>query len=231
MAKNQKIVFFDIDGTLLNTGGAGQHAMECALVDDFRITFPFDGVLTAGRTDRGIADEIFARYDLENTAVNRERFRHAYLSRLPDCLADSPGLLLPQVRQLLESLAQIDHLELSLLTGNYEDGAWIKLRHYKLDGFFRFGGFGDHDADRDDVARKAISAASASMGFNVVGHQTMVIGDTAADIQCARAIGAKAVAVATGKFAVEELSSHEPDLLFDDFSDNKSVIEQMLELL
>lgn len=223
-----RIIFFDIDGTLLLTGGAGQNALERALTNEFRISFPFEGVLTAGRTDRGITDEIFERYDFDNTPEQRSRFRDAYLKQLPESLAESPGVLLPQVRELIEELATIDNVVLSLLTGNYEEAAWIKLRHYKLDGFFSFGGFGDHHAARDDVARKAMANAIDHLGHPIEGSNAMVIGDTPADITCAKAIGAKAVGVATGSFEAHQLEPHEPDLLFNDFSNTSSVVEKLV---
>ncbi|MCP4510988.1 MAG: HAD hydrolase-like protein, partial [Fuerstiella sp.] len=212
----EKIIFLDIDGTLLNTGGAGQRAMERALTAEFQIDFPFEGVLTAGRTDRGITDEILERYSFDNTAENRARFREAYLAQLPMSLTDSPGLLLPKIRELLERLTQHRHVTLSLLTGNYAEGAWIKLRHYQLDDFFRFGGFGDDDANRNDVAQAAMRVASTELDRAVDGSETLVIGDTPADIHCAQAIGAKCVAVATGVYSSGELKPHNPDHLFED---------------
>ncbi|GAB5442777.1 MAG: HAD family hydrolase [Fuerstiella sp.] len=227
----QKVIFFDIDGTLLNTGGAGQLAMERALTGDFQIDFPFEGVLTAGRTDRGITDEIFGRYRLQNTAANRARFRDAYLSHLPATLDDAPGLLLPGVIDLLNGLRQADSAVLSLLTGNYATGARIKLQHYKLADYFVSGGFGDDHADRDDVARLALTAIAAHLEEQVEGCNTMVIGDTPADIKCARAIEAKAVAVATGRYSREELQACEPDFLFDDFSDAVDAVDRLLKLL
>ncbi len=228
---SNKVIFFDIDGTLLNTGGAGQLAMERALVHDFRINFPFEGVLTAGRTDRGITDEIFDRYEVENTLENRERFREAYLSHLPNTLAAAPGLLLPGVVELLKELETDESVVLSILTGNYLKGAEIKLRHFTLSEFFVSGGFGDHHADRNDVARLAMGAIKKHLDREVDATDTMVIGDTPADITCARAIGATAVAVATGKFSVEELSAHNPDHLFPDFTDTTGTRKRILELL
>ena len=228
---SDKVIFFDIDGTLLSTGGAGQTAMERALVQEFNIDFPFEGVLTAGRTDRGITDEIFDRYGFENTQQNRDRFRKAYLSQLPQSLADSPGLLLPNVIDLLETLANEQHITLSLLTGNYADGAWIKLRHYQLDRFFEFGGFGDHNANRNDVARSAINIASQALNRNINGTDAMVVGDTPADIKCARAIGASVVAVATGVYSTDELKPESPDHLCEDFRDTQSVVSKILDLL
>ncbi|APZ96822.1 HAD family hydrolase [Fuerstiella marisgermanici] len=234
----QKIVFFDIDGTLLHTGGAGQRALGLALVEGFQVDFPFEGVLTAGRTDRGITDEIFQRHGVENSDANRRRFRDAYLAHLPDALSDSPGRLLPCVRELLEQLAGEKHVTLSLLTGNYAEGAWIKLRHFQLDDYFRrdglnfkHGGFGDDHAERDDVARFALTTASTYVKRRLAGVDTMVIGDTPADIQCARAIDATAVAVATGTYTVDELRPHAPDHVFEDFSDTDHTTQRILELL
>ncbi len=227
----EKVIFFDIDGTLLNTGGAGQRAMERALNEEFRIEFPFQGVLTAGRTDRGITEEILERHSFDNTPENRTRFRDAYLDQLPGSLQDSPGLLLPRIRELLEQLATHSHVTLSLLTGNYAEGAWIKLRHYELDHFFQFGGFGDHNAHRNDVAQAAIAAASAQLNRTVDGADAMVIGDTPADIQCAHAIGAKCVAVATGVYSSSELEPHNPDHLFEDFADTDQVVNRILAVL
>lgn len=224
----QQILFFDIDGTMLSTGGAGQKAMELALVEEFRIAFPFQDVLTAGRTDRGIADEIFQKYRLEDTPAERERFMRSYLERLPGCLESLPGSLLPGVRDLLQHLQQAD-VHLSLLTGNYAEGAWIKLRHFRIDGFFTTGGYGDEHPLRDDVARQALQNVSLHLQRSVPGENACVIGDTPADIRCARAINARAVAVATGVYSAAQLKPHEPDHLFDDLSQTADVAGKLLQ--
>ena len=225
----EHILFFDIDGTLLRTGGAGQKAMERALLEEFRIDFPFAGVLTAGRTDCGIADEIFEKYSLHDTPQERRRFMQSYLERLPDCLQALQGAVLPGVRTLLDHLAGRPDVHLSLLTGNYVEGAWIKLRHFGIDHFFTSGGYGDDYAHRDDVARYALSDVCRHLNRSVAGADTCVIGDTPADIRCARAIGARAVAVATGGFSSAELSPYEPDHLFEDLSRTVLVAEKLLE--
>ncbi|MEZ6062054.1 MAG: haloacid dehalogenase-like hydrolase [Planctomycetaceae bacterium] len=231
---NPKYILFDIDGTLLNTGGAGQRAMERALVEEFCVDFPFEGILTAGRTDRGIVSEIFARYGIEDTETERERFRSAYLNRLPECLREQSGLLLPGVVSLLERLAEFEHVTLSLLTGNYAQGAAVKLRHFDLDRFFRRnghspGGYGDQHADRDDVARMAVAALAKAAGRTVDGSEACVIGDTPADIRCARAVGARIIAVATGRYSRQELAAHDPDELLDDLSDTELVARCILD--
>ncbi|MEZ6124672.1 MAG: HAD hydrolase-like protein [Planctomycetaceae bacterium] len=227
---SEKIVFFDIDGTLLRTGGAGQTAIGRALTDEFDITTPFTGVATAGRTDRGITDEILDRYQIENTEPNRTRFRNAYLKHLPQSLVDSPGCRLPMVAELLDSLALQGHLILSVLTGNYADSAWLKLKHFRLDHYFRFGGFGDHHAQRNDVARNALEAASRALQRPVSGAETLIVGDTPADIECSRAIGARCLAVATGTFTVDQLAVHRPDALFADFRNHAEVATSILGL-
>ena len=213
----RRVIFFDIDGTLLNSGGAGQRAMEAAITSSLGIDLPFDGILTAGRTDRGIVQEIFERHQVEDTQENRDQFRDGYLQWLPRSLRDSPGLLLPGVESLLNELESAEDLLLSLLTGNYRAGADIKLRHYDLESRFTAGGFGDDEPHRDDVARAALESVQGLLP-GIKETDTMVIGDTPADIRCGRAIGAVAVGVATGHYSFQELEAAEPDLLFEDFT-------------
>lgn len=205
--------------------------MEQALVEEFQIQFPFEDVLTAGRTDCGISDEIFAKYQLKDSPDERLRFMHSYLTRLPDCLQTLPGSLLPGVRELLEYFHQRSDVHLSLLTGNYAEGAWIKLRHFKIDHYFQSGGYGDDHPHRDDVARLALSNVCSHFQRMVRGEDACVIGDTPADIRCARAINARAAAVATGVYTRDQLSPHTPDHLFDDLSDTEQVAERLLRAL
>lgn len=226
----QKVIFFDIDGTLLSTGGAGQKALELALVDGFGIDAPFEGVLTSGRTDRGIVDELLPRYQIENSQQNRDRFRDAYLERLPETLNDAPGGLLPDVVDLLKRLSQDSRVSLAVLTGNYEDASWIKLRHFGVSDYFTYGGFGGHLAERDDVARDALKAASHALQRDLDGADTMVIGDTPADIRCARSIGARAIGVATGSYDRTTLATHSADHVFDDFTACEQVTQTLLDL-
>ncbi len=223
-----KVLFFDIDGTMLSTGGAGQKAMELALVEDFRIEFPFDGVLTAGRTDAGIEDELFQRFGLQDSRSERDRFRNSYLTRLTACLQELQGALLPGIRELLDHLVNDEGFHLTLLTGNYVEGAWIKLRHFQIDHYFAdTGAFGDLHPRRDDVARLALQNVREHLKLEVPGHRACVIGDTPADIQCARAIDAKVIAVATGVYSSEQLSPHSPDHLFDDLSMTEQVLQAL----
>ena len=227
----QRVVFFDIDGTLLASGGAGQKAMESALIEEFRIQFPFEGVLTAGRTDYGIVTEIFDRYQIAHSDKQYERFRCAYLERLPDNLQTSSGQVLPGVAELLATLSSNEDLVLALITGNYSEGAWIKLRHFRLDRYFKFGGFGDCHANRNLVAESARVTAESELGSPVPGHHCCVVGDTPADIECARSIGAMAIAVATGTFNIDELAANSPDHVFVDFRNVNLTIDRITAIL
>ena len=225
-----RILLFDIDGTLLSTGGAGQIAMEQALAAEFDVPMPMDNIPTAGRTDRGIENDVFSRYGIEISDANRQRFMEGYLQRLPDCLSQLDGGLLPGVPQLLQSLSQRSDVYLSLLTGNYQRGAWTKLKYFGIDGFFTEGAFGDLHADRDDLARVAMDLMSERMQRVVAGSEIIVIGDTPADIRCARAIGATVVAVATGIYSAEQLQERQPDLLLTDFRDTERVVSGLLNV-
>jgi phosphoglycolate phosphatase-like HAD superfamily hydrolase len=215
------ICFFDIDGTLLNTGGAGQAAVESALETEFGVSGPIDRISMAGRTDRAIALDVLAFYGIEEGPDVWQRFRAAYFRELPKSLARRDGLVLPGVVQLLELLSRREDVLVALLTGNFREGARLKLQHYGLHEHFEFGGFGDDHAHRDDVAREALHAARRYCNgvIPLDLNRTWVIGDTPADVQCGRAIGAKVVAVATGSFTADELQPSRPDHLFDDFSD------------
>ena len=231
MSEHCKIIFFDIDGTLLSTGGAGQVALGEALHDSFEVEFPFQGVQTSGRTDRGIVDEIFETHGVENTPDSREKFRESYLRRVPAALEGNSGRVYAGVPELLKLLAADDRIALGVLTGNYEASAWLKLRHYGVAEYFGFGGFGDHHAERNDVATIAVDAAEKSLGYRPAPADMLVIGDTIPDIVCSRHIGACAAAVATGNFTADELRVGSPDLLFEDLSDANDVAQQMRNAL
>ncbi|MDA1014396.1 MAG: haloacid dehalogenase-like hydrolase [Planctomycetota bacterium] len=221
-----RILLFDIDGTLLNTGGAGQMAMEAALQSSFGVTEKASGIPYAGRTDFGITRDLFQFHGIEDSAESWRGFLAAYCEQLPKALAKRDGLILPGVVELLHRLSKTTGVELGLLTGNLKAGATLKLAHYDLDHHFDFGAFGDNHEHRDDVAREALDIIRRHFD----PHQpddVWVIGDTPADVQCARAINAKVVGVATGTYTFAELDSCRPDYLFDDFGN----VQKLFELL
>lgn len=218
-------ILFDIDGTLILTGGAGQLAFARTFAEDFGIDEISRGVAFSGRTDRAISLDLMRVHDVEPSEANWTRFREGYLKRLPDALHERVGEVLPGIAPLLDELDQRDDICLGLLTGNLEQGAQLKLGRYGLAERFAFGGFGDHSVHRDDVAAAAAERArrhASQLNEELTGM--MVIGDTLHDITCARSVGAYAVAVATGGPSRSELMELEPDLALDNLSDLSPVL-------
>ncbi len=209
---------FDIDGTLLASGGAGKAALESAFTGEFgvelRVQVPY-----SGRTDRAIMRDLFRLHDIAETAASLQKLLSGYLHRLPDSLRQHNGRVLPGIEALLAELRRTPKVAVGLLTGNVQAGARTKLGHFGLFEHFDFGGFGDHHFDRDDVARDALAAVHRCVGPHCTADHVWVIGDTPLDVQCARAIGARVVAVATGVHTRAELAPTHPDLLLDDLSD------------
>ena len=196
------VCLFDIDGTLIASGGAGKAALEAALTEEFGITRIIDKLQLSGRTDCAIIVDLFRLHVIEDNPENHRRLRDAYLRHLPDFL-----------------LAGRADVAVGLLTGNIRAGARAKLGYFGLHNYFAFGGYGDHHLDRDDVAREALGEVRRQFNGSVNPERIWVIGDTPLDVRCARAIGARAVAVATGWHRAEELAEHAPDLLLTDLSD------------
>lgn len=225
------VCLFDIDGTLVNTGGAGRAAFETALLERFGLSAIADEVQTTGRTDRAIAADLFRIHEIEDSPGNWDKFRATYLTHLGPSLETRQGTVLPGIVELLEGLARRDDVTVGLLTGNIRDGARIKLEffglfeHVNLAGL---GGFGDVHHDRDSVAREALDVARRHFNGQLAEERVWVIGDTPLDVACARAIGANAVAVATGTFGAEELVASEPDLLIENLTDPGPLMERLV---
>ncbi len=226
-----KLCLFDIDGTLLSSGGAGKAAMDLALASEFDIHVPIVHMSIAGRTDRSIARDQFQLHGVPNTQENWERLVAGYLRELPGSLERTAGAVLPGIGELLTQLkARADEFAIGLLTGNMQNGAHLKLQHYQLADFFSFGGFGDAHLTRELVAQEARQNGIEFLDRHVPSDAIVVIGDTPHDIRCARHIEAAAVAVTTGLFDRAELEKENPDLLLDDLTDPEP-FWQLLESL
>jgi phosphoglycolate phosphatase len=221
------VLLFDIDGTLVLSGGAGKAAMEAALGSEFGAAACSAGVPFSGRTDRAILRDLFAKHTIEESSANRQRFLAAYLKHLPGCLGSHQGRVLPGVAELLEHMGGRADVWLGLLTGNVHAGARIKLGHFGLFHHFRFGGYGDDHHDRDDVARAALREVQRQLPAAVAPENIWVIGDTPLDVRCARAIGVRVAAVATGWHPSEELAACRPDLLMPDLADPERLLKHL----
>ncbi|MCA9022696.1 MAG: HAD hydrolase-like protein [Planctomycetaceae bacterium] len=225
MLSQMHVCLFDIDGTLIDTGGAGQRSILHMLEEVFQVSAPVEGIPTAGRTDHSIMVDLFEYFNIANTSENRRRFEQGYLDLLAGKLQEHKGRVLPGIREILESLSRQPHVDLGLLTGNFEQGAKQKLEHYELNQYFDFGAYGDHHADRDDVAHEALRQIRERHASDILERTSVwVLGDTPNDITCARAIGANVIAVATGVYSLEALRECEPDYLFEHFEDVQAVL-------
>jgi phosphoglycolate phosphatase len=223
-----KLVLFDIDGTLLTSGGAGERSLALALKDRFGIIDEeLEGIEIAGRTDSGIARQIFAKHGIDDSVENLSAYYDSYLARLEQELPRSHGRLLPGILEMLEILRCKADVALALLTGNLSRGAEIKLSHYGVWEFFEFGAFADDHSDRNRLGPFAQARAFEKHGVRFAPESTFVIGDTPHDIDCGRAFGAKTVAIATGRHSRAELEAHAPDYVFDDLSDASSAVQRL----
>ena len=212
-----RLVLFDIDGTLILTGGAGVKAFDKVCETVFQAPAGARGVSFAGRTDRSIVREIFTRHHINPVEENFERFFEAYVFWLEALLGQCPGRVLPGVEGFLAGLRGLPEPPvIGLLTGNIRLGAALKLRHYGLWEHFTTGAFGDDHEERDQLARIALERGARLLNGNVAGEEVLVIGDTPLDIRCARAINAKVLAVATGSFRKHQLMEHAPHWAVED---------------
>lgn len=224
----ESVILFDIDGTLLSSAGAGKAALEQSMASGFGVEKIVDGLKLSGRTDRAILRDLFRLHDIPFTEEGFVRMQEGYLRHLPECLKQVQGKVLPGIQAILDELAKIPQCQVGLLTGNLRKGAQIKLGHFGIHHYFDFGGFGDHHWDRDDVAREALAEVQKRLGNGVNKEKLWVIGDTPLDIQCARAIGAKVVAVATGWHTTGELGGFAPDALFESLENTSEFLGRVL---
>ncbi len=221
-----RTLLFDIDGTLIDAGGAGRLAMDQAFREAFSAE-PSRRIDFGGRTDRSLLSEMLAVHDIEVTGRNFGRLRDAFTECLVPSLRRSTGRVLPGVELLLRCLSDQPGVRLWCMTGNLAETADRKLRHFELHPYFEQIIGGDHDMHRSDLARRAKSYLASRHGENS-SENVVVIGDTVADIQCARAIGAKVVACCTGCHSRATLAAALPCELVDDLSDLPSLLRLLL---
>lgn len=222
-----QLLLFDVDLTLVNSGGAGRRAMTRAFEDVFGKRNGLDKVSFAGRTDRAILREAMLLNGLKWTSLSEDDFKQAYLRYLEiEIEKPKPAKHIePGVPQLLEVLSNRSNITVGLLTGNWRGGAGIKLKHFNLLHYFRLGAFADDSEDRNELAQFAVQRFEESAGRKIQPQEVYVVGDTPRDVACARAFGAKCVSVATGLFSFAELEASRPDYLFRDLSNTQDFLE------
>ena len=214
-----RLVLFDIDGTLVHTGGAGTAAFKKTFAAEFNLHHGTEKMKFAGRTDVSLVREFFRLHGLDETPAHFRQFFDRYVFWLDQILAHSQGEPCRGVVPWLAELRALPHPpRLGLLTGNIRLGAEIKLRRFGLWEPFEFGGFADDDEDRNQIAAAAFRRARRLLGKELQPEEVVVVGDTPWDIKCGRFIGARVLAVATGGSKLEELQRQEPDWAVPDLT-------------
>ncbi len=227
-----RVVLFDIDGTILRSGGVGRIAMERALTQVFGTPgsseYHYDG-----KTDKQIVRETMRLEGREDHEIDAEmpRLLDEYLTGLRTELDSGERVVhvFPGVRELLDKLEQKATVLLGLLTGNIEHGARAKLAAAGIDiTRFKVNAFGSDHEHRPELPAVAQRRAQDLLGAVVEGNRVIVIGDTPADIRCGEAIGARAIGVATGRYSVEELAKHDPYAVFETLADTDLVMQRIM---
>ena len=222
------LFLFDIDGTLIISGKAGESSLYKAVETRFQTGPVTQRVQMAGATDGSIARELLTNHGLEPSVENITALLDTYLEILEKDLPEANGTILPGILEILELLHAHPDCALALLTGNVRRGAQIKLSHYGVWHFFEFGAFADDHHDRNHLGPVAKARAKDAHGKEFPPEKIFVLGDTPKDIACGKVIGAKTVAIATGNYTAEQLAEHNPDFLFTDLSNPADKVRQLL---
>ena len=210
-----RLALFDIDGTLIRTKGVGVQAFYRAMASEFGVVDGYGKIRFGGRTDTSLVRELFGFCGVEHCPEHVRRFFDTYVFWLDHLLTENrSGTVCPGVWRLLDALAALpEPPKIGLLTGNIRLGAEIKLRHFGLWDRFEIGGFGDDHEDRNQIAAVVRERGGQAIGRPLSGEEILVVGDTAHDVACGRAIEARVLAVTTGGATAAELESCSPDWL------------------
>jgi phosphoglycolate phosphatase len=223
MNSPNKLLLWDIDGTIIRTKGAGETAMNRAFKEVFNLDANLYAIDYSGRTDPLLGRMLCEYYGIPDSPTKNQAFVDAYVRNLSVILAETPATLLPGMG-VLEMLANRNDCLQALLTGNVQSGGKCKLESVDAWPFFAFGAFADCCYDRNELGPKALEIAQDDFGVAFSKAQTFVIGDTPRDVECGQQIQAQTIAVATGKYSLDELAESEPDFLFEDFSDTETFL-------
>ncbi len=227
-----RLILFDIDGTLIYAHGAGHRSLVSAMQSVFGTSGPHAEYDWRGKTDPLIVSDLLRLGGVPHDVVEArlDECFDRYVRNLETLLTDGhPVDVLPGIDLLVRRLSERTDVLVGLLTGNVERGATAKLRPTGLLPFFRIGAFGSDDADRRNLPAVARERARRLTGIQVPYSDTLIIGDTPLDVDCARACGARAVAVATGQHTLEELAASRPDFLFPNFADVETSLRELTD--
>jgi phosphoglycolate phosphatase-like HAD superfamily hydrolase len=220
-----KLILFDLDGTILLSGGAGARAVNRACKKIHGIEDVMDRIMPDGKTDKAILREISRVIEKDFSPDQVNGLFKEYLIFLKEEVTNSTEYrVMPGIPELIRALYERDNIIIGIATGNIEEAALIKLERSGLSHYFKFGGFGSDFENREELIRIAIERGEQFLNYERKFERVFVIGDTPLDVIHARAAGAKTVAVATGSYSVSDLERCNPDYLFENFSDFESVL-------
>ena len=224
-----KLLLFDIDGTLLLSGGAGLRAMNRAFEYLYSVDDILDGITLSGRTDNKLIIDAYNKAGIQFSAEELIKFKKVYFNLIDDEVnaVGTKKRTMPGIDDLLPQLVDRDDIYLGLLTGNWETSGRAKLAYFDLNKYFSFGAFADDSSDRNALAPIAIQRFTQNYGFEPKAEEVYIIGDTPADVQCAKPHGVVSVAVAAASHSMDDLKAHNPDFLFE----NLSATNEMLNIL
>ena len=225
-----RVVLFDIDGTLLHSGGAGRFSMIQTFEEIFGIKNGFNGISMAGKTDPLILKSAADKNKIKISSAQLEQFKTRYFQLLSVNITKK----LPQkgvytgVEIILHKLHKNTNISMGLLTGNWSQSAEIKLGYFNFNRYFSFGAFGSDSSDRNDLLPIALQRCDVTKNKNIDMKNVVVIGDTPNDINCAKVHGARALAVATGSSSVSVLEQEGADLAVENLQKHDQIIEWIL---
>jgi phosphoglycolate phosphatase len=224
--QRKKLLLFDIDGTLMDSGGAGLRALETAFHELYGVLSTLKGITLAGNTDMRILDEVFNNLNIVHDDHKVYELKEAYLKHLSTEINNPSLSIKPGIKALLAHLLPISNVELGLLTGNVQEGAEIKLKAVEIAHYFSFGAYGSDHWDRNKLLPFAVDRYKSISGVDIPHEDCVIIGDTPLDVYCARPYGAKAIAVLTGYSTREAIQEAKPDAIMEDLSN----IEEFMDV-
>lgn len=223
-----KLILFDIDGTIMDSGGAGTRSMDLAFREVFSIDDAFRGISMAGKTDLQIIKECLGKHGFPTDNGLVPQFVNAYVRYLGAEISNSNRHLKPGIREAIEHLNEMNEAcQLGLLTGNIERGARIKLGAFSLNDYFSFGAFGDDDEDRNKLLPVARERFEQRAGHPIDFKDCVIVGDTPRDVYCAKPYGAFCIAVATGPYSIDALLQAGADVVFETLSDTENFLKAL----
>lgn len=222
------VLLFDIDGTLIDSAGAGGGALLRAFQEGFMID-QAQPVALHGRTDLGIMTELLENHEIVASEGNLRRLCELYFASLPDELSRRGGSTLPGVQALLPRLTERGGCRIGLLTGNMPISARLKLEHFGLWHHFEFGIFGDRALHRPLLAEPALEFLAAEVMENLPPQNIVIVGDTPLDMELAVAMQVRSLAVCTGGFSCEELQRAGASRTCVDLGDTESIVSWLLQ--